>query len=122
MASPALDFSPGRVNLVVPAGNTCTWTATWKDDNGNLVNLTGYTATIEIKRSASGALIHTSSSSGGSPEIVLGGTLGTITVTWSATVTAALINGVWDLKMVDGSGNVTYLLTGIITLQPVIST
>jgi hypothetical protein len=49
----------------------------------------------------------------------LGGAAGTITLTISATDTAALTSGrgVYDLELVSGSGIVTRLLQGVATIS-----
>ena len=85
------------------------------DDNP--VNLTGYTARMQIRATAeaSTALIELTTENG---RIALGGTAGTITLTISATDTAALTAGraVYDLELVAANGTVTNLLGGVVTI------
>jgi hypothetical protein len=53
--------------------------------------------------------------------ITLGGAAGTITLSATATVTAALtapFSGVYDLELVSGGGVVTRLLEGVATVSP----
>jgi tRNA threonylcarbamoyladenosine modification (KEOPS) complex Pcc1 subunit len=92
---------------------------TYKDSAGNLVNLTGYTARMMLRSSftaASSILSLTTENS----RIALGGAAGTITLTISATDTAALSapqSGVYDLELVSGS-TVTRLIQGTFTVTP----
>lgn len=77
---------------------------TYKDSNGALVNLTGYSARMQVRQSySSTSTLASLTSSGG--DIVLGGALGTIEITISATATAAMpaTVAVYDLELVIGS-------------------
>jgi hypothetical protein len=84
------------------------------------VNLGGYTARLNVREtysSASAILTLTTENNG----ITLGGAAGTITLTASATTTAALtapFSGVYDLELVSGGGVVTRLLEGVATVSP----
>jgi len=82
------------------------------------VNLTGYTARLQIRETveATDTLLSLTTENGG---ITLGGTAGTITLLASATATAALdfVNAVYDLEVISGSGVVTRLLHGTVTLS-----
>jgi hypothetical protein len=83
------------------------------------VNLTGYTARMQLRTSyaaASSTLSLTSPSSG----IVITPLTGTITVTITATQTAALAAGryVYDLEIESAGGEVTRVLDGIATVTP----
>jgi hypothetical protein len=104
-------------DLCVQQGATFRRVITWKAD-GALVNLTGYTARMQIRATAeaSTALIELTTENG---RIALGGSAGTITLTISATDTAALTSGrgVYDLELVSGSGIVTRLLQGAVTIS-----
>lgn len=73
------------------------------------VDLTGYTARMDIKDKIGGTVLYSVT-----PDIVLNTTLHTITLTISATDTAAFTwkKGVYDLELVSASGVVTALLTG----------
>ena len=103
-------------DLCVQQGATFRRVITWKQD-GALVNLTGYTARMQIRATAeaSTALIELTTENG---RIALGGTAGTITLTISATDTAALTAGraVYDLELVAANGTVTNLLGGVVTI------
>jgi hypothetical protein len=80
------------------------------------VNLTGYTANMQIRPYAqSGTLLFDASA-----DITLGGALGTITLTIPASTTAGFgwFSGVYDLLLTDTLGNVTRLLSGTIAVCP----
>lgn len=105
-------------NLTIKQGDTFTLSATWKDSGGSPVDLTGYTATFKAtcEKTSTTSLINLSSPSSG---IILGGALGTIDVTMTDTQTAALddIAGFYELKLISGSGVVTTILEGAITVK-----
>lgn len=108
-----------RYDLEIKQGATLSLTATWKDSTGTAVNLTGYTARMQVRATydSSSTILSLTSGSG----ITLGGSAGTIAITASATTTAALSapwSGVWDLELVSGGGEVTRLLEGAATVSP----
>jgi hypothetical protein len=104
-------------DILIEQGATYSQVITYKD-NGVAVNLTGYTARMQVRatlESASTLVELTTANSG----IALGGTAGTITLTIAAADTAALTSGrgVYDLELVSGSGIVTRLLQGVATIS-----
>jgi len=111
-----------RYDLEIKQGATLSLTATWKDSSGTAVNLTGYTARLQVRATydSSSTILSLTSASG----ITLGGAAGTIAITASATTTAALTapwSGVYDLELVSGGGEVTRLLEGTATVSPEVS-
>jgi|Laugrefabdmm15sn_1035127.scaffolds.fasta_scaffold11175_4 hypothetical protein len=109
-----------QYNLVIQQGATLSLAITWKDSTGTAINLTGYTARMQARSTydTATAILSLTSAAG---DIVLGGVAGTITITASATVTAALTapwSGVWDLELVSGGGVVTRLLEGAASVSP----
>lgn len=109
-------MAAGIYDITVEQGATFTLSATWKDSTGALVNLTGYSARMQIRETyESEDVILSFTSTGGS--IVLGGALGTIVVTGSATDTAKIpmTPAVYDLELESG-GVVTRLLQGKATI------
>jgi len=108
-------------DILIEQGATYSQVITYKD-NGVAVNLTGYTARMQVRatlESASTLVELTTANS----RIALGGTAGTITLTISATDTAALTagRGVYDLELVSGSGIVTRLLQGVATISRIVT-
>ena len=111
-----------RYDLEIKQGATLSLTATWKDSAGTAVNLTGYTARLQVRATydSSSTILSLTSAAG----ITLGGAAGTIAITASATTTAALtapLSGVYDLELVSGGGEVTRLLEGTATVSPEVS-
>jgi hypothetical protein len=107
----------GTHNFLCEQGATFTREITWLDSEGVPVNLTNYTARMQVRATASSASTLLSLTSSGG-DIVLGGTAGTITITASATATAAVAAGcyVYDLELVDGT-TVYRLLQGDFTVD-----
>ena len=85
-------------------GSSLSRVVTYNDANGAAVNLTGYTARMQVRpRASSGyAYLSLTSPSGG---LTLGGTTGTITILVDGSVTSAIPAGnyVYDLEVVNGA-------------------
>ena len=91
---------------------------TWKISDV-VVNLTGYTARLKARSTVGSRTIPTMSLvSGTGGNISLGGAAGTITISLSATQTAALNPGkyTYDLELQSSGGVVTRLLKGNLTV------
>jgi hypothetical protein len=103
-------------DLCIQQGATFRRVLSWKQD-GALVDLSNFTARMQIRATAEAAtaLIDLTTENN---RIALGGTAGTITLTISATDTAALTAGraVYDLELVAPDGTVTCLLGGVVTI------
>lgn len=102
----------------IEQGSTFDITLTCRDTDNNLVNLTGYTARMQIRanKRATTALLDMTTENG---RIVLGGAAGTMQLILSATETAAFIwtKGVYDLELIAPGGNVTRLFQGAIVID-----
>jgi len=123
MATAKLQAQAGKLNMVIEQGATFNPVFTYKDENDTLINLTGYTARMQIK------LKRTSPSTiedltDGNGKIILGGAAGTITLLLTDTETAAytFTSAVYDLELINGSGAVTRLLQGSVTLSTEVTT
>lgn len=118
MATPELCAKAGELNLVIEQGATFDPVLTWKDQNGALIDLTGFTARMQIRDTvdAPDTLHELTTENGG---IALGGGAGTITLSISAADTAAFDfeQAVYDLEVEAANGNVTRLLRGVVTLS-----
>lgn len=106
-------------DILIEKGATFRLGLTWRDANGTPVDLTNWSARMQIRESINDAeaAVDLSSPSAG---IALGGTAGTISVTITAAQTAALTirRGVYDLEVQDIVGNVTRLLQGAVEVSP----
>ena len=91
------------------------------------VDLTGYTSRMKIKNKVGGTVL-ASTEAGDAPLNILSVALdtakSTITLTISATATAALIwtKGVYELEMVSSTGVVTTILSGKVTVSKEVTT
>lgn len=104
-------------DLYIDQGATFERVITWKQTNGTPVDLTGYSARMQIRRTKSNetALVSLTNANG----ITLGGTSGTIAISISAAVTEALTfrRAVYDLELVSPNGSVYRLLQGAVALS-----
>jgi len=109
-------INPGLYDLVCPQGASFDKTFTWTI-GGTAVNLTGYTAAMQVRVGFDTATTLVSLTNGSG--ITLGGTAGTIGVAISAAVTAGVAAGsyAYDLELYSGS-TVTRLLQGAFTVTP----
>lgn len=102
----------GIYNITAEQGATFSRVLTWRDVANALINLTGYTARMQVRNdyaSPATVLALTTENS----RITLGGVAGTITLSVLASDMAAISAGsyVYDLELVNGSA-VTRLVQG----------
>jgi hypothetical protein len=104
-------------NFTIERGATFQTTFTCRDSAGALIDLTGYSARMQIRqhRRSAEKFVDLTQASG----LTLGGALGTIAVVISDTVTAALLisSGVYDLEIESGSGVTTRIVEGEVTVS-----
>jgi len=110
-------MAAGILPLVVEQGATFRKSMVWKI-NGNPVNLTGYTARLQVRanRSFDPMLSLTSGTGGG---ITLTAADGRVTISISAAATSGLHVGKhkYDLELVSAGGEVTRLVKGMFTVS-----
>lgn len=103
----------GTYNFAAEQGATLERVITYRDSAGALVNLTSYTARMQVRAlvESTNFILELTTSNGG---ISLGGTAGTITILVSASDMSAIPAGtyVYDLEIVSPSGKVTRLIEG----------
>lgn len=109
---------PGAYSTNCSRGESFSRTLTYRDSTGALVNLTGYTAKLQIRQRANDAdpaLLTLTEASG----LTLGGPAGTIVWAMTPVQTLALPVGalVYDLRLTSGTGVVTFLLAGNLRVQ-----
>jgi len=111
-------------NYTIEAGATFRRQISYKDAAGVAIDLTGYTAAMQIRAAITDALpaVDLTDANGG---LVLGGALGTVDIYITSIATDALTftNGVYDLELTDagGTGDVTRILEGKVTVKPAVT-
>ena len=98
-------------------GATFNQVITWKDSANAPIDLTGYTARMQIRQKVSSSVSLALTTENG--RITLGDTDGTITLTVSASDMTALPAGpyTYDLELVSGAGIVSRLLMGTFVVR-----
>lgn len=112
-------MAAGYHDILIEQGATFRLSLVWKDSNGVPVNLTGYSARMQVRRTVNNPtkLLDFTTSNGA---ITLGGATGTVTVVGAATLTDDVPprSGVYDLELQSADGTVTRLLEGKVTITP----
>lgn len=105
-------------NFLIEQGTTFTKSFIWKDSTGAVINLTGFTARMQIRQnvSSSSALLSATTENG---KIVIVAADGKVTINFSAADTAGLNfnTAVYDLELISSASEVTRLVGGTITLS-----
>jgi hypothetical protein len=108
-------ISPGKYNITAYQGATYDIRLTWSI-GGTAVNLTNYTAAMQVREAADSetAVLSLTNGSG----ITLGGTAGTIDINVAYQTMGSVVAGqyVYDLELNSGS-QVTRLVQGLFTVQ-----
>jgi hypothetical protein len=111
-------MKPGIANLVCPRGSTFQRTLTFRIGR-NAVDITGWTARMQVREryDAESTLININTENDG---IVLGDASGTISLYISSVTTAGVPAGthVYDLELINTTGEVTRLIEGKFTVTP----
>lgn len=111
-------MAAGTYNFTIEQGTTFSREIVWKDDQDNPIDVTGYTARMQIRSSVADAtvLLELTSENG---RITVGTTDGkfTLSITDADTTAITWASGVYDLEVIDGSSDVTRLLKGTITVD-----
>jgi len=105
-------------NILVDQGSTYTLAVTYKDSTGTAINLTGYTAAMQLRLDydSATAVLSLSSPSNG---IVITGASGLVSITMSATQTAALSADtfLYDLEITSPTSVKTRLIQGVVVVS-----
>lgn len=106
-------MSAGALDIILEQGATFTLAMVWTDPDDLPINLTGYTARMQVRQMPNvyEVIVELTTENG---RIALGGSAGTIDLTIAAADTEALPGGeyVYDLELVSGGGIVTRLVEG----------
>lgn len=111
-------MAAGIYNFTCEQGATFTRVINVTDDAGDPIDLTGYTARMQVRRDidAATSLIELTTENG---RISLGGEEGTVTLNITADDTSTVPrSGVYDLELESASGTVIRLLKGAFGLDP----
>jgi len=104
--------------LTIEKGATFSTTINVEDSNGDAINLTGYTANSQIRKS------YYSTTANSFTATITGTANGEITLSMTAANTSSLTAGraLYDLLISDSSGVKTRVVEGIVTILPNITT
>jgi hypothetical protein len=102
-----------KANIVVDQGTTFSSSINLTDDEGNPINLTGYTGRSQMRK-------HYTSTNSQSFSVSLNGELGTINLSMAANQTSTIVPGryVYDVEIVSGANVVSRVVEGIVTVTP----
>lgn len=100
------------------AGADFTKRITWKNPNGSLVNLTGYTGLMQVRKKAGDPLIAEFKTSDST--MVLGGVNGTIDLDQPGSVTKDWPPGEYqyDIELYSSGGRIYCILEGAFEIKP----
>jgi hypothetical protein len=112
-------MSAAIYNFTLEQGTTTVKVITYADADGNPINITGYSARMQMRPSVGSQIKYLDLTSSPAVGIAINGPLGQITITISAATSATVpTDGVYDLELVDGASAVIRLLQGTITVSP----
>tara|TARA_B110000503_G_C6760724_1_gene255336 strand:+ start:132 stop:461 length:330 start_codon:yes stop_codon:yes gene_type:complete len=102
-----------RANIVIDQGSTYTTDLNLTDENGDALNLSGYSANSQIRK-------HYTSSNSVTFSTSVNAVAGVITLSLTANQTSNLISGryVYDVELTDASNSVSRIVEGIVTVTP----
>ena len=101
-----------KANLYIDQGTTFTTTVTVTDDDGNALDLNGYTGAAQIRK-------HYTSSNSVNFTVAITPATGEVTLSLTANATANLVAGryVYDCELTTGV-SVSRIVEGIVTVTP----
>lgn len=111
-------MAAGQYDFTIEQGATFVRPFVWKSSDGTPVNLTAYTARMQVRQSySSGEILLNATTENG--RLQVSGAEGKVTLSLTADVTAAITwrRGRYDLELVAPDGAVTRLLEGQITVS-----
>lgn len=110
-------MAAGKLDLVIEKGATFRKTLFYKDSNKDAIDLTGYTARMQIRDTAASTafLAELTTENGG---ITITPLLGQLDLFISDTDTSALASdsGVYDCELIDAGGEVIKLVRGTVSI------
>lgn len=102
-----------KANIIINQGTTFSTTINLTDDNGDPINLTGYTGRSQMRK-------HYTSSNSQSFTVSLNSSEGIVTLALTASQTANLTAGryVYDVEVISAANVVSRIVEGIVTVTP----
>jgi hypothetical protein len=102
-----------KANIVIDQGSTFDVTFDLTDENGDPLNLIGYTVSSQLRK-------HYSSTNSVSFSCSTSGANGNVTIALTANQTSSIPNGryVYDLELTNVDGTVSRIIEGIVTVTP----
>lgn len=102
-----------KANIQIDQGTTYSTNIDVTDDNGDPVDLTGYSGAAQLRK-------HYTSSNAHAFAVSIANAAGVVTLSMTANVTANIVAGryVYDCELTDGDGTVSRLIEGIVTVTP----
>lgn len=102
-----------KANLIIDQGTTFSTSILLTDDNGDAIDLTGYTGRSQMRK-------HYTSSNSTSFTVSLNTSEGAVSLSLTANQTSGLIPGryVYDVEVVSAANVVSRIVEGIVTVTP----
>ena len=102
-------------DILIEQGATYRQEFIWKDSEGEAIDLSGYTARMKIRQLKTDNVI-VSLTSGSGIQLSSGGSI-IVSISATDTEMLPLCRARYDLELVNGSGTVTRLLQGFVTIS-----
>ncbi len=101
-----------KVNLNIEQGSTFRTSITMRDDDDEVIALTGYTGTAMLRK-------HPASVNSHSFVVNIAESNGVVTLSMTANTTANIMPGryMYDCKLVDSTGDVSRVVSGIVEVS-----
>jgi hypothetical protein len=102
-----------KANIVIDQGTSFATTIDVTDEEGNIVDLTGFTGAAQMRK-------HYTSSTYYAFTVSISADLGEVTLAMTANVTNNIAPGryMYDCELNNGSGTISRLVEGIVTVTP----
>jgi len=114
-------MAAANYDILIEQGATFLLNLRWKDSEGDGIDLLGYEARMQIRKSSQSPTIELELTSDGSDQSITFGTdYGFISLEIDAVTTSQLEirRGVYDFELVSPTGEVTRLVQGSVTVSP----
>lgn len=102
-----------KANITIDQGTSFATTIDVTDEDGNIVNLTGFTGAAQMRK-------HYTSGTAFTFTVDITAATGEVTLSLTANTTSNIAPGryVYDCELTDASGTVSRLVEGIVTVTP----